>query len=103
MHERWVQICQLLQLYLTDFLKTNLTKYAVIIVKRRQNAGFLSPRSSKITVMKEKERSKRKISKLGEGKEGKRKRNGCTLSFIIAALEKVFGRKKLLDARRSIW
>ena len=69
MHQRWVQICQLLQLYLTDFLKTNLTKYAVIIVKRRQNAGFLSPRSSKITVMNEKERSKRKISKEKERRE----------------------------------
>lgn len=103
MHQRWVQICQLLQLYLNDFLKTNLTKYAVIIVKRRQNAGFLSPRSSKITVMKEKAGKEQKKDQQGEEKEGKGKRNGCTLSFIIAALEKVFGRKKLLDARRSIW
>ena len=29
--------------YLTDFLKTNLTKFAVIWVKRRQKACFLSP------------------------------------------------------------
>ena len=27
------------------------------------------------------------------------KSNGCTLSFIMAALEIVFGRKKLLDAK----
>ena len=30
-------------LYIADFLKSNLTKFAVIWVKRRQKAGFLSP------------------------------------------------------------
>ena len=43
----------------TDFLRTNLTKFAVICVKRRQKAGFLSPRSSKISVTKKKETRKR--------------------------------------------
>ena len=45
----------------------------------RQKAGFVSPRSSKITVTKEKERRKRK----SEEKERRRreKSNGCTLSF----------------------
>ena len=48
-------------------------------MKRRQKAGFLSPRSSKIIVTKEKERRKRKI----EEKEIRRRKksNGCTLSF----------------------
>ena len=48
----------LVLIYLAEFLKTNLTKFAVIWVKRRQKAGFLTPRSSKIIVTKEKERRK---------------------------------------------
>ena len=62
-----------------NFLKTNLTKFAVIWVKRCQKAGFLSLRSSKITVKKEKERRKRKSE---ENKRRKReKHNGCALCF----------------------
>ena len=48
----------LVLVYLADFLKTSLTKFAVIWAKRRQKAGFLTPRSSKIIVTKEKERRK---------------------------------------------
>ena len=48
-------------------------------MKRRQKAGFLSPRSSKIIVTKEKERRK------GKSEERERRRreksNGYTLSF----------------------
>lgn len=36
-------------MYLADFSNTKLTKFAVISEKRRQKAGFLSPRNSKIT------------------------------------------------------
>ena len=36
-------------MYAADFLKTKLTQFAVISEKKRQKAGFLSPRSSKIT------------------------------------------------------
>ena len=57
--------------YQTDFLKTNLTKFAVIWVKRRQKAHFLSPRSSKITVAKEKERKERKSEEKKGGEEKK--------------------------------
>ena len=57
---------------LADFLKTNVTKFAVIWVKKRQKARFLRPRSSKFTVTKEKERRKRK--ERGEGKEEKKKK-----------------------------
>ena len=46
--------------YLANFLKTSLTKFAVIWVKKRQKACFISPRSSKIIVTKEKEKRKRK-------------------------------------------
>ena len=68
-----------LHIYLADFLITNLTKFAVIRVKRRQKAGFLSTKSSKITPTKEKERRKRKS---GEKERRRRKKsNGCTLSF----------------------
>ena len=49
------------------FLKTNVTKFAVICVKKRQKARFLRPRSSKFTVTKEKEEQ-------GEGKEEKKKK-----------------------------
>ena len=84
-------------IYLTDFLKTNLTKFVVIWVKRRQQAGFLSPRSSNITVTKEDERRKRK----SEEKERRRreKSNGCTLSFCNSYCGDSFSPKKLLDAK----
>ena len=65
--------------YIADFLKTNLTKFAVIWVKRRQKVGFLSPRSSKITVKKEKERRKKRARRRKGGEE--KKKQCCTLSF----------------------
>ena len=66
-------------------------------MKRSQKAGFLSPRSSKITVTSEKERRKRK----NEEKERSRRKKAMValLVFIIATLERVFGRKKLFDAK----
>ena len=71
-------------IHLTDFLKTNLTQFTVICVKRRQRAGFFSPISSKIIVTK---------VKTGE-KEGARRRKGgeekktmvALLVFIMATL-----------------
>ena len=57
-------------IYLADVLKTNQTKFAVVWVKKHQKARFLSPRSSKITVTKEKgikERARRR--KGGEEKK----------------------------------
>ena len=83
--------------YLSDFLKTNPTKFAVIWVKRRQKARFLNPRSFKITVTKEKERRKRKSEEKEGGEE--KKAMVTLLVIIIATLEIVFGRKKLLDAK----
>ena len=59
-----------MRICLADFLKTNLTKFAVIWVKKRQKAGFLSPRSSKIIVTKEKASRKRK----SEEKKKKKKK-----------------------------
>ena len=58
-------------------------------MKRRQKAGFLSPRSSKIIVTKEKERRKRKRKRKSEDKErGRRKKVMVTLLvFRIATLE----------------
>ena len=66
-------------MYLADFLKTNLTKFAVIWVKRRQKAGFLAPISSKLTLTREKNRRKRKSKE--EERRRREKSNGCTLSF----------------------
>ena len=62
-------------------------------MKRRQKTGFLSPRSSKITDTKEKERGKRK------DEEKRKKAVVALLVFIMATLEILFGRKQLLDAK----
>ena len=81
------------EIYVTYFLKTSLTKFVVIWVKRCQKAGFLTPRSSKITETKEKERRKRN----SEEKERRRreKSNGCTLSFYNSYSGDSFWRRKL--------
>ena len=52
-------------------MTTNPTKFAVICVKKRQKARFLSPRSSKIKVTKEKDKRKGRARrrKGGEGKK----------------------------------
>ena len=55
----------------------------------------MSPRSSKITVTKT-EKGKEKKKERGEEKK---KTMAALLVFIIATLEIVFGRKKLLDAK----
>ena len=85
---------------LADFLNTNLTKFAVICAKRHQKAGFLSPRSSKITVTKEKERRKRK----SEEKERRRRKRATAalLVSIIATLGDSFWPKKTVGCKRSI-
>ena len=90
---------------LTDFFENQPTKFAVIWVKRRQKAGFLSPRSSKITLTKEKEGRKRK----SEEKERRRRKGGeekkamvALLVVIIATVEIGFGRKKLLDTKAPL-
>ena len=65
--------------YLADFLKTNLTKFAVI---NHSNEG----------------KGKEKKKERGEGKgEKKKKAMVALLVFIIATLEIVIGRKKLFD------
>ena len=71
--------------------------------KASQKGGFLSPRSSKITETKKKGKEKKK--ERGEERRRGEKSNGkiALLVFITATLEIVFGRKKLLDAKRSIW
>ena len=63
--------------------------------KASKGTGFLSPRSSKITVTKEKERRKRKSE---EKERGRRKKAIVALLVFIMT---TFGRKKknLLDAK----
>ena len=53
-----------------QFLKTSPTKFAATWVKKRQEAGFLRPISSKITLAKEKERKNTKSEE--EERSGKR-------------------------------
>ena len=68
-------------------------------MKRRQKAGFLSPRSSKIIVTKKEERRKRKRTRKrkrkSEDEERRRRKKAMValLVFRIATLEIVFGRK----------
>ena len=66
-------------------------------MKKHQKARFLSPRSSKIIVTKEKGRRKRK----SEEKERRRRKKAMVvlLVFTIATLEIVFDRKILLEAK----
>ena len=65
------------RLYLADVLKTNLTKFVVILSEKASKGTFLKP--EKLQNHKEKKRRKRK----SEEKERRRreKSNGCTLSF----------------------
>ena len=65
------------RLYLADVLKTNLTKFVVILSEKASKGTFLKP--EKLQNHREKERRKRK----SEEKERRRreKSNGCTLSF----------------------
>ena len=70
-------------------------------MKRRQKTGFLSPRSSKITLAKEKERRKRK----SEEKERRRreKSTGHTLNFYNSYFGDNFWPKKTVGRKRPIW
>ena len=81
-------------IYQADFLKTNLTKFAVISAKKGQRPQFfiLRPRSSKITPAKEKERRKKRAKRRKVGDE--KKAMVTLLVFIVATLAIVFSRKK---------
>ena len=85
---------------LTDFFKYYLTKFAVIWVKRRQKAGFVSPRRrSKITVTKEKE--SRKIKREEKERRRREKSNGWNLSFYNSHFGDLA--EKTVGQKRSIW
>ena len=87
-------------IYLADFLKTNQTKFTVVWVKKHQKARFLSPRSSKITVTKEKgikERARRR--KGGEEK----KKQSLHSWFYNSYFRDSFWPKKTVRRKRSIW
>ena len=77
-------------MYLTDVLKTKLTKFGVIFVKRRQKAGFVKP--DKLQNHRNEGKRKEKKKERREEKDLE-KGNGCTLSFYIA-LEILFGQNK---------
>ena len=76
--------------HLTDVLKTNLTKFGVIFVKRRQKEGFV--KSDKLQNHSNEGKGKEKKKERGEEKDLE-KDNGCTLSFYIS-LEILFGQNK---------
>ena len=62
-------------------------------MRRRQKAGFLSPRSSKIIVTKEKESRTRKSEEKEEKEKEKKKAMVALLVFIMATLEIVLAEK----------
>ena len=70
----------------SQFFETNLTKFAVIWVKKRQKACFISPGSSKLIVTKENEKRKRK-SEEKQRRRRKKKTMVSLLVFIIATLK----------------
>ena len=92
-------LCLYNKIYLADFLKTNLTKFAVISSKRRQKAGFLNLRSSMVT--KEKERRKRKSEE--KKRRRREKSDGCTLSFCNNHFGDRFWPRKTVGRKRPIW
>ena len=70
-------------------------------MKRRQKAGFLSPRSFKITVTKEKKGENERARRRKDGEE--KKAMVALLVFIIAtSFGDSFWPETLLDAKRSI-
>ena len=92
-------LCLYNKIYLADFLKTNLTKFAVISSKRRQKAGFLNLRSSMVT--KEKERRKRKSEE--KKRRRREKSDGYTLSFCNSHFGDRFWPRKTVGRKRLIW
>ena len=82
-------------IYIANFLKTNLTKFVVIWVKRRQRLVFSSPRSSKVTVTKQKERREKKAKRRKGGEE---KSNACAPSFYNSYLGDFWPKKKPFHA-----
>ena len=87
-------------IYLVDFLKTNLMKFAVIWVKRCEKAGFLSPRSSKIIVTKGNEWRKRKSEE--KKRRTAEKSNGCTISFYNSYFKDSFWPEKTVGSTQNV-
>ena len=69
-----------LQIYLADFLITNLTKFACHLSEKASKGRFL--KHEKLQSHTNEGKGKEKKKERGEGKEEKKKKiNGCTLSF----------------------
>ena len=65
--------------------------------KASKGTGFLSPRSSKITVTKEKARK-------GERERARRRKGGeKAIVALLVIIMTTFGRKKSVGRKRSIW
>ena len=92
-------------IHLANFLKTNLSKFAVIWAKRRQKVGYQWARiRSKITLTKEKVRRTRQSEEEERRRRETKQRLHTLLVFIMATLEIVFGgKRKAVGQKRSIW
>ena len=76
-------------IHLADFLKTNLTNFAAIWVKKGLKAArfYFAPEKLQITPAKEQERRKRKSEKMESRR--REKKMVALLVFVMATLEKV--------------
>ena len=74
------------RLYLADVLKTNLTKFAVILSEKASKYTFLKPEKLQNHCNKEKGQQKKKRAGRKKGREEKRAMVAL-LVFIIATLE----------------
>ena len=74
-----------IDIYLAKFLKTKLSKFAVIGREKASKGRFLGPVQVQITLTKEKDRRKRKIEE--EERRRREKAMVARLVFIMATLE----------------
>ena len=80
---------------MADFSKTNLSKFAVISVKRRQKVGFSGPVKLQNHTNELREKERRKIMRKEKDRRKRKKAMSALLNLILATLEK----KKMLHPK----
>ena len=87
--------------HLADFLKTNLTKFAVILSEKASKGRFFVRDQLQNHTNEGKEKDRRKRKSEEEGRRRREKSNGCALSFYNGYFG-LFGRKKAVGPKKSI-
>ena len=83
---------------MADFSKTNLSKFAVISVKRRQKVGFSGPVKLQNHTNELREKERRKIMRKEKDRRKREESNEYAPKFNIG----YFGEKKNVAPKRSI-